>query len=145
VERESQEIAAWERHVFAQLFPDQGPPTGVATRIASERKRIESLTSRRSGDEAQSPDALRALRDVVAAIPADLRIDVQELRIEGRDLTLRGRTRDPQSAEQIGQKIDALLGWDCDPVRTDRHREAGVQFFLHGRAGSSPKPPEGEP
>lgn len=132
IQQRIDEISAWENRAWRAVFPGQALPGSVALRVASERKRLEALTAPRKKDKSR-PDALRLLCDVVAALPVDARIDLQELRIENADVIVRGRTTDHAQAERIAKAVDALPALDCDPVRTDRSRDAGVQFFLHAK------------
>lgn len=132
-------VAGWEGRAWAEVFPQQSPPGTIAMRIASERKRLDALAIPRNADRTH-PDALRQLCELVAAFPADTRIDLQELRIENADVIVRGRTTDHPQAERIGQAVNAIPSLDCDPVRTDRSRDAGVQFFLHAKPPASKQP-----
>jgi hypothetical protein len=132
-------ITAWERDVYARLFPGQPAPTGVALRLASERRRLEGLTLADDSGQLERVDALETLRAVVAALPTDLRLDLQEIRIEGADLMIRGRTRDHQQAERLAAAIDAVDDVHCAAPRTDRHRAGGVQFFMHAQRAEGPR------
>jgi len=124
------EIANWERGLYRELFPGQPPPPGIALRIASERRRLEGLTL--AGPSALQPpfDAVATLRVVMAALPADVALDLDEVRIEEQAVTLRGRTRDHQQAERLATALNSAAGLACPAPRTDRHREGGVQFFV---------------
>lgn len=133
VESRLQSITAWERAVFVELFPGQTPPAGVALRLASERQRLEGLTHVEGGAPTRSADALDCLRSIVAALPRDVRLDLQELRLEGADVTLRGDLRDHRQAEQITAALGKVKGLECTPPRTQRLPAGGVQFFIHAR------------
>ncbi len=126
-------ITDWERACFRELFPGQSVPAGVALRVASERRRLEGLILSDSPTASARHDALGVLHSIVAALPDDLRLDLRELRFEGRDVTIRGAARDHRQAERLTQTIDALEFLQCAAPRTDRQREGGVQFFAHAR------------
>lgn len=126
-------VADWERSVFMESFPEQPPPAGVALRLASERRRLEGLTMAGGDTETHRADALQALRTLTAALPADVRVDLQELRVESRNLTLRGRCRDHRQAERLAVAIDQLAEFSCPAPRTHRLDDGGVQFFLSAR------------
>lgn len=130
-----QEIAAWEVRAYREVF-DDAPPAGVALRVASERRRLEAQSPAR----ASAPDALRLLRDVVAALPP-VRLDLQELRIEAGGVTLRGRTRDHADAEKLSQALDRLAGLDCSSPRTDRAKDGGVQFLVVAQVSAPERRP----
>ncbi|MEW6252152.1 MAG: hypothetical protein AB1716_16055 [Planctomycetota bacterium] len=133
------EISDWETALFAQVFPGQAAPAGVALRLASERRRLEGLTlADRTAPLA--PDALLSLRTIAAVVPADLRVNVQEVRLEGADLTLRGRLRTHEQAEQLAAAVERSGEFDCAAPRTQRDGD-GVQFYL--QAQRRPEAPAG--
>lgn len=125
-------IAQWEHSVYTELFPGRPVPTSAALRLASERRRLEGLTLTQAPDAAQRVDALAALRTLVAAVPPDLRIDLEELRLESTDVMLRGRLRDHAQAEEVAAALDGVAGLRCAAPRTQRSG-SGVQFFLHAQ------------
>ena len=135
------QIAGWERQVFEQALPGQEAPRAVALRFASERRRLEGLTLANPAAPRRT-DALRSLQAIVAGLPTDLRLDLDEIRIDGADVTLRGRTRDHHQAERLTKSLDRLDGVDCSAPRTDRRREGGVQFFAHAKLVPSAPPGE---
>jgi hypothetical protein len=139
VEARLQRVAAWEGEVFAELLPNEPIPAGVALRLASERRRWEGLTLAEGPDRPASRDALDTLRAIVAALPADVRVDLQELRIEDQDVTLRGRLSDHRQAEQLAAAVGRLPGLECGAPRTHRLPEGGVEFFLHAQRGTAGK------
>lgn len=131
-------VAAWEARVFAGLFPNEPVPAGVALRLASERRRLEGLTLAATPAVRPAEDALDTLRTLVAALPPDVRLDVQELRIEAGNVTLRGRCRDHRQAEQITASLDALEGLACPAARTQRLQTGEVQFFISAQPVAVP-------
>jgi type II secretion system protein L len=126
-------VAAWEQNAYTRLFPGHAVPTGVGLRLASERRRLEGLTLASAAGAVERVDAVETLLALVAALPADLRVNLQEIRIERADITVRGRTRDHRDAERLAAAIDGIDSLHCAAPRTDRRREGGVQFFLHAR------------
>lgn len=126
---ELQTVATWERQQFAAVFPNEPVPAGVALRLGSERRRLEGLTTPTLGTPGAEGDALELLRLLVRSIPGDLRLTLQEIRIDGNDVTLRGLTRDPGQAERLVQSLGPACGLQMNPPRTDRVREGGTQFL----------------
>lgn len=127
------QINDWEQSLYQQVFPDQPVPAGVALRLSSERRRLEGLTQITGGSVASTANAIDCLRELVAALPNDLRLSIQELRIDGNDVTLRGVSRDPSQAERLTQALSGSGKLQAESPRTDRTREGGVQFFAHAR------------
>lgn len=125
------EIDAWQAAAYRQVFRGPSAPAGVRLRVASERRRLEALTlATPSPSSMDAPDALAILRIAVAALPDHVRVDLQELRIDGVHVLVRGRAREHADAERIAQAIDATPLLACGKPRTDRAREGGVQFTL---------------
>jgi hypothetical protein len=133
LQRELTCVGAWEQQIFRELFPQEPIPTGVALRLTSERRRLEGLTLSEKRPSLPSADAIETLRALVTAIPADLRLDLQELRIEAGDVSLRGRIRDHRQAEQMAAAVGRSANLVCAAPRTNRLSDGGVQFFLHGQ------------
>ncbi len=127
------EVERWERAVFAELFPGQMVPAGVAMRLASERKRLEGLTLSTGARTPARTDALAILHQIVANLPGDLRLDLQELRIENGNVTLRGRTRDHRGAEQLAAAVNKSGSLQCASPQTERQSDGGVLFYLHAQ------------
>jgi len=126
--------------LYARAFPDRSCPPGIALRVASERIRLEGLTrrARGSGDDASLPDGnalLAALRDLVAAIPTEVRLFVQDLRLDEGHLSLRGTAKTHAEAERIAKALRTVDGVTPSPPRSDTRREGGVNFSLHARRG----------
>jgi type II secretion system protein L len=135
---ERKRLSEWEAGVYAELFPGQSLPAGVALRLASERRRLEGLTLAGQPADAQPGSALELLRAIIAALPTDVQVDLQEIRIEGSAITLRGRTRDHPQAERLAAALNKLDSLQCASPRTDRLKEGGVQFFVSAQRRSAP-------
>ena len=82
-------------------------------RLASERRRLEGLTLSGQTVPQRHADALATLRTLIAALPDDLALDLEEVRIEGSAVTLRGRTRDHRQAERISAALDSIADLEC--------------------------------
>lgn len=126
-----------ERGVFQELFPNEPVPTGVVLRLSSERRRIET----RVGNAALAPDAedaLYTLREFVACIPPDQRLDLQELAVTPTEITLRARTTDHRQAELLARAIAGLPGWSCPAPRTERNSDGSIQMALQARPADPP-------
>ena len=125
------DIRAWEQEVFADVFPDQPVPPGVALRLASERRRWSQLTQAPAEAPRRSSDILACLRDLTTSVPHEMRIDVQELRIGPRDVMIRASARDHRDAESLASSLDKSGSLRCEPPRTQRLPDGTIQFDLH--------------
>lgn len=135
-----------QQDVFRRAFPGQAVPRDVASRLASEEQRLRAGGAGAAGAGADpgrgrmsAADGLLVLRDVIAALPADLRFTVSELRIDGaggdrRDggrFTLSGDARSVADAQAIA---DALRGgFEVEPPRTElRPGGEAIGFTITG-------------
>lgn len=134
-QRRLQAITAWEAGVFRELFPGDLTPAAPALRIHAARKAVELQAKAGITSGPDSADPLETLLNVLAAIPPELRLQVEELRVDGTSVTLRGNTREHADAEALSQALDRLPRLRCTPPRTDRRREGGVRLALVGQVG----------
>ena len=130
----------WEREQFKTALPQQPVPVAIASRLASERRRLESLTTM-PDREGASFDALSSMARVVSALPNDIRLDLDEVRISAQGLVLRGRTLDHRAGERMAAAWDALPDVTCPAPRTERLADGTVRFSLAAQwERNDPKP-----
>lgn len=126
---------------YRQVFAADRLPPEAAPRLASERRRLEGLTRTVTPVEGHSPSPLDTFRDVVAGLPADLRILLTDARLDERQFTLRGQTVEHRDAERIVEAINQVEGMEARPPRTARLDAGGVEFSIVAstapRAGES--------
>lgn len=127
---------ARQRDVFRRAFPGQSVPRDVRSRLASEEQRLRGS----AGTPRAAPaDALLVLRDVIAGLPAGVRLTVSELRLDaaGGRFTLLGETRTRGDAQAIA---DALRGgFEVEPPRTEfRPGANAVGFTITGGVANRP-------
>jgi len=128
-------IRARQLAVYREVFPnaDRLPP-GSAMRLTSQRMRLEGLTHTGSSpvlegvEQGCSPVGL--LRDMVAGLPADVRIMLLDATIDARQLTLHGHTTRHRDAELIAEAIGRIEGLTARPPRTTRLKTGGVEFTI---------------
>lgn len=127
-------LEAAQLEVYAQVFPTGTWPPEAAMRLASERKKLEGLTRQEASKtviEAEPP--LDALRSFVAALPPDVRIFVESMRLDEGQLSLRGRTAEHRDAERIVEALSKVPGLETRPPRTTRLSDGGVEFSILAR------------
>lgn len=137
---ELETMTRWEQAQFRQMFPNQPIPSGIALRMASERRRLESLTGGGSSQTIEHFDAMASLAQFVGAIPSTLKLDVDELRVSSRGFTLRGRTLDHRAGEQLAASFSEIPSVTCAAPRTERQTDSTVRFALNAQSVS--KKPE---
>lgn len=118
-DRLAEQYADEQREVFRRTFPRQPEPEDVRSRLASEERGLRGL----SGDPAAlppQPPGLLALRELLAAMPADVRFRILELRLEGTQFTLEGQSRTHGDADAIASALRAAPGMTVEPPRTEQ-------------------------
>jgi type II secretory pathway component PulL len=136
-ECEADRLVEAQRGVFARLYPNTAVPVGVRRWLASEDARLAGV----SGAGAVVPEphaAIERLRQVVAGLPADLRLRVVDVRIDPAEVYVEGQARSHADAEKIGRGIGGQ-GLAMDPPRTENLAGGGVAFTLVGRPGEAAK------
>jgi len=122
--------------VYRQVFDADQLPPEAALRVASERVRLEGLTRRAKSPASDLPrllpPPLEVLRSFVAALPEDVRILLNEARVDESQLLLRGQTVEHRDAERIAETMNLAPGLDARPPRTTRLKTGGVEFSIAG-------------
>lgn len=123
-----------QREIYREVFRTDTLPPGAALRVASERIRLEGLTSVRGTVATQSTEPtlqpLATLRDIVAGLPTDVRVMLLDVRLDDKQLTIRGQTLKHRDAERIVETINNLPELVAHPPRTTRLRTGGVEFSV---------------
>lgn len=127
--------------VFRQVYPVEQLPAGAALRLASERKRLEGLTRPGSpalpgssqASAAVALDSLDMLRCFVAELPDDVRVFLEQARLDEDQVSLRGRTAEHRDAERIVEALAKVPGLKTRPPRTTRRTDGGVEFSILAR------------
>lgn len=132
-DRTADRVLEQQRQAFAVAFPGQPIPAQVLGRLRSEARLAASLAT--GGPEAGAagdPDAtFRFFRDVLNAVPRDLRLQVHELRLEPQKLYVEGRVRSHGDAEVLAGAL-RQAGFDVAPPRSEQRGADGVWFTLSG-------------
>ncbi len=127
-------------NVYTRVFDTDRLPPGAAMHIASERIRLEGLTLTSAESVPPTgeatPSAVRTLRNVVAALPEDVRVMLLTARIDGTQMNLHGQTAEHRDAERIVEAINTVSGFSARPPRTSRLRTGGVEFSILATTGT---------
>ncbi len=126
-------VQAAQLQTYAGVIATEQLPPGAALRLASERVRWQGLTrgEKSAHSTSSSPkEPFTVLREFVAALPGDLRILLNEARIEGGQFVLRGATVSHRDAERISEVLGTVEGVTPRPPRTSRLASGGVEFSI---------------
>ncbi|HNO77028.1 MAG TPA: hypothetical protein PKN33_03125 [Phycisphaerae bacterium] len=135
LQRQFDDLRREQAEVYRGVFPEGTVPRNPATRLASERKRIEVLATTDSAGPAPTAanQPLDDLGAFVRALPDDVRILANEVLVDARQFSLRGHTASHRDAERIADAIGAVNGLNVGSPRTSRLKSGGVEFSLKGR------------
>jgi hypothetical protein len=118
-----------QQQAFHSALPEQAIPPAITSRLLSEQKRLNAL----SGNMPTTPrdiSILPLLRDVLAALPHNLRFRLTELRFESNRLYLEGQALDHAAADQIAEAIRHGTRLSVDPPHTQQQPGEDVSFTL---------------
>ena len=117
--------------VYQTAIPGEPPPSGWAMRLSAQRRQLEGLT-RPANDKRIGPDAaaMDRWRDIVAAWPPDVPLQLTEARLEGGQVSIRGRAREHRDAERLAESMATVAGLATQPPRTNRTTDGLVEFTL---------------
>jgi len=128
-----------QRRHYVKLYPNSPVPVGVVSRLESELRRLSGVSGAGS-DLPAAPNALETLRRVVAALPAEIRLRITQLRVDPSSILIEGQAHGHGDAEIIAKSL-SQAGLPTDPPRTERLASKGVSFTLTGSPGH-PRGPE---
>lgn len=119
------------KQIWASLFPTSAAPADVSLRLQSELARERGLR-RQNVTVPQHSSSLDVLRDVVAALPADVPIRVEQLDLSDRVSVISGQARTHGEVEQIANRLAQIKYLTVLPARTERtnKNDAVVRFTL---------------
>lgn len=135
-----------QREVFRRVFPGRQVPVDVQSRLASEALSLRAMT----GDDPNATAAAATagagesgpvtLRDLLAALPDDVRFRVLEVRLDEGRLTLEGQALAHGDADAIAAALRRGGRFDVGPPRTEQlaGEGAGISFTIAGSVVAQP-------
>ena len=124
-----------KRDLFSELFPDARVPSGISSRLDSERRKLTGT----SGGQDNIPE-LKSVTplfvDALGALPTDLRFRLLELEFEEDNAFLEGEVRRHGDVDVIATALRSS-GFEVDPPGTEQLSDKGVGFTLSVSTGSS--------
>lgn len=139
----TEQLRAAQALLWHDLYPQQDVPADVPRHLASEHRRLETISSAK-GRPRQYVPALDRLREVVAALPANVRIDVGQITVDQQGVTLHGETEDHLAAEALSRAIDQSEHLSCPLPRSEvltPHRTTFVIQAVYREASPVKEPP----
>jgi len=116
--------------LFSGVFPGQGIPVNVPSRLGSELTRLEGLSGG-GGDLPPTPSALDTLARIVAAMPGSVRLRLTNLQVSPTLVHLEGQSRTHADAEALAAALRSG-GMSCESPRTEVLLGGGVNFLIAG-------------
>lgn len=140
---------------FSEVLPDERIPLGIRRRLETRLRELDRFRGTGNDDSASPgfspPPGIRLLHDVMAGLPAEVRLTLLELRIDGDEFILHGQARSHSEADQIAAALrtpasgSASLsggrgGLFVSEPRSQMLKDGrGVGFTLTGRVLPTPR------
>lgn len=123
------------QQAYVQVMPGQVIPTSPIRRLQTKLKQLRGEQGLAAGDalHAAPVPALNLIHDALAALPADLRFAITDMRLEDDELRLVGQARSHSEADQLANALRQSLVYVVEPPSTDKLPEGGVRFTLQAR------------
>jgi hypothetical protein len=125
------DLAAQEIGVYQELFPNRQVPAGIRSRLESELSQVKGMRGE-TKDLPKTNPVLPVLRPLLAALPADVRFRILELRIEDGQLYIDGEAREHGDAVTIAGLL-RRNGFAVAAPRSQRLEGKKVSFRITGR------------
>lgn len=120
-----------QEDLYRQVFPDTRVPNAIASRLKSEHRKLMGARGNDAAVE-QPASALNVLHELVTGMPEDVRLQVQQIRIDdGKiDVDLNVRT-----VGDAGELADALQnhGFAIEPPTTEKLDPKSVTVRINGK------------
>ncbi len=133
-EQSAADLRRQQAAAYRQLYPAATPPPSIRSRLASELARLGGHQA-----PAQSSSALDALRRVLAALPADVKLQLEEARLSPGAVVLAGQTLAHGDVETLCRALEAAE-LTMEPPRTENLSRGGVSFTLSGKIQPEARP-----
>lgn len=144
--------------LFSEVLPDERIPLGIRRRLETRLRELDRFRGAGKDDSASPgytpPPGIRLLHDVMAGLPAEVRLTLLELRIDGDEFILHGQARSHSEADQIASVLRTPASGIASPSgglsgggglfvsepRSQMLKDGrGVGFTLTGRVLSGPR------
>lgn len=138
----TEELEPLRAAFFERAFPGSTPDAAAALRVQSELVKLRGLTST-SGKEGVPTSVaglhlVERLSRVIAQFPAETKVLLTEVAVEGDDLRLSGMSTAHDAAGDIVRALGELPDLEVDPPRSSLRKDGTVEFHIHARERRPP-------
>lgn len=116
IEHRIEQIRAEQARLFRETFPEVRVPAAVVRRVRSEHAKILGSRGQATNIEIPVP-ATEVLRDLLAALPTDLRLRITSINILDGKVDLDIQVRSPVDAGVVAKSL-AAAGFQVEPPGT---------------------------
>ena len=126
-----------QRDIYSQVFSKSKVPNAVVRRLKSEEAKLAGARGKEAAVE-RPPSALNVLFDVLSGIPKEVRVQVQQIRVEDGKLYM---DADVRSVGKAGELADGLerQGFSIDPPTTEQYDAERVSVRINGMSTKQPE------
>ena len=128
--------------LFRAVFPGRTVPANIVSRLRSEERRLKSNDSP-SGESSLSQTLMPTLQSVlsaVASLPADIRLKVQDLRLDDDRFSLEGTVRSRSDLDRLTDALRQQPNLQVDAPQTEQIPGKGLQINMSGALNLESKP-----
>jgi hypothetical protein len=113
-------------------------PESVTAKLRREKRRLVGLGGHAGNEATPDPQirpvsALRRLRDVLAAMPTEVRYRILELSIRPDQIMVSGEICSYEDAERLTRGLRQTGRYHVEPPKTDALRDKGFSFNFTAR------------
>ncbi len=119
--------------VMSEVFPSANglisPGSQITTRLRQKARRLDALL----GNPAMGESALALIARISAAVPASLKLRLNQLSVDEGGISLKGVTMTFEAVDRIKVLLNQKGGFEKPEVKQARllTNRRGVEFFLH--------------
>jgi hypothetical protein len=114
---------------FHRQFPDWDVPVNVAAVVESEKRKLLDAEDADGG-----ASALVSLRDVLGAVPADVKLAVETMSFDGASFDMTGQVNDPADIQAITASARSA-GFELATPQARRQSNGTWSFTISGTRG----------
>lgn len=127
-------LTATRGEIYQRVYESSSVPPGAALQLRSERIKLEGMTTTDGVDDTlhdrRGLAVIESLAHVIAALPDDVKISVDELVIDASAVELAGRTTAHSHAGRLVQGLNRLSRIAATPPRTKLRTDETVDFRI---------------
>ncbi len=117
-----------KRAVFQRLFPEARVPTGIRSRLQSERRKLSGMSALPDGTP-ELTSITGFFLDALGALPKDLRFRLLDMEFEEEAGQLDGEVRRHGDVDVIASSLRSH-GFDVAPPHTDQRASGTIRYTL---------------